>query len=261
MLITLTTDFGEGSPYVAEMKAAALSINPTVTLIDVTHAIGAQDLRHGALVLADVAPHFPPETIHIGVVDPGVGTARKIIYAKIGDQRFLAPDNGLLSRVAHNQGVSHVRTVESPEFWRHPVSATFHGRDIMAPVAAHLTLGIKPQQLGPEASGLTLLEWPAVEVATHSLVGSVLMVDHFGNLITNITRAMLPEHVVRSAMQVTCNQHTCQGVVETYGQVEVGTAMALFGSNNRLEIAIANGNAAQTLACGIDDPVQVTWPQ
>ena len=143
-LITLMTDFGAGSPYVAAMKGVILSINPSVTLVDLTHAIPPQDVREGALVLEDVAPYFPPGTIHVAVVDPGVGTDRAILYAEIGSQRYVAPDNGLLSRLSRNTPPSRIVRLTNPDYWLRPVSATFHGRDIMAPVAARLSLGLDP---------------------------------------------------------------------------------------------------------------------
>src|SRR5258708_2370795 len=135
-IITLTTDFGTGSPYVAAMKGVILSLNPAATVVDLTHAIGAQNIRQAALILAETTPWFPPRTIHVAVVDPGVGTARKIVYARIWEHDFIAPDNGLLSRLALCTPPSTIITVADPQFWLPRVSATFQGRDIMAPVAA-----------------------------------------------------------------------------------------------------------------------------
>ncbi len=257
-LITLTTDFGEGSPYVAQMKAAALSVNPRVSWIDITHSVEPQNVRHGALVLADVAFRFPADTIHLCVVDPGVGTARRIVYAKIGEQNFIAPNNGLLSLLARDQPVSQLIAIESSEYWQQPVSATFHGRDIIAPVAAHLTLGVAPRQLGTRLPRLKQLDWPAIDRRRDSIVGSILMVDHFGNLITDITRTMLPGRGA-GEFQVALGDHVCHSLVETYGQAEPGVTVALFGSNDRLEIAITNGNAARTLGHGVGDRVIVRW--
>lgn len=259
-LIALTTDFGEGSPYVAQMKAAALSVNSQLSLLDVTHSIGPQDVRHGALVLAEAAPCFPAGTIHVCVVDPGVGTHRKIMYAKIGDQHFIAPDNGVLSLVARRQPPDTMVAISRPDFWRRPVSATFHGRDIMAPVAAHVALGVEPRRLGPRLAGLVQLDWPEVDRQPCALVGSVVLVDHFGNLITNITREMLPAELAAEKLNVKCGAHEQCAVVETYGQARRGMAVALFGSSDRLEVAVTNGSAARTLGCDVGDSVQVTWP-
>ena len=148
-VITLTTDFGAGSPYVAAMKGVILSINPRATVVDITHGVRPQDIRQAALVVDDVAGRFPPESIHVAVVDPGVGTDRAIVYAHVGRRHFVAPDNGLLSRVAERIRPSKIIRISEAEYWLNPVSATFHGRDIMAPVAARLSTGLDPEKLGP----------------------------------------------------------------------------------------------------------------
>ena len=143
-IITLTTDFGAGSRYVAAMKGVILSINSRVQLVDLSHAIPHQDIRAGAIVLAETAPWFPPETIHIAVVDPGVGSTRRILYARYGSQQFIAPDNGLLSGLALRERASKIVSIDEPRFWLPEVSHTFHGRDIMAPIAARLSTGLSP---------------------------------------------------------------------------------------------------------------------
>jgi S-adenosylmethionine hydrolase len=190
-IITLTTDFGTGSPYAAAMKGVVLSIHPAATLVDITHAIRPQDIRHGALVLEDVAERFPPQTIHVAVVDPGVGTDRAIVWARIGQQQYLAPDNGLLSRLARRTPPAKIIRLENQEYWLRPVSATFHGRDIMAPAAARLSLGLEPERLGPAQKRLVELAWPEVRIAPDRIDGNVLLADSFGNLITDITAKML----------------------------------------------------------------------
>ena len=149
--ITLTTDFGLGSPYVAQMKGVILSLCGEADLIDITHGIGPQNVREGAVVLADTTPRFPPGTIHVAVVDPGVGTARKLVYAEIGPQRYLAPDNGLLSLLAASQPPSRIVSLENSQFWLPEVSPTFHGRDILSPVAARLAGGASPDRSRPAA--------------------------------------------------------------------------------------------------------------
>ena len=148
-IITLTTDFGTGSPYVAAMKGVILSINPAATIVDISHAVPAQDIARGALVLEDTTPWFPADTIHVAVVDPGVGTQRSILYARIGPQQYIAPDNGLLGRLMARTRPSLVLRLTEREYWLPEVSHTFHGRDIMAPVAARLSLGLDPRRLGP----------------------------------------------------------------------------------------------------------------
>ena len=186
-IITLTTDFGLGSPYVAAMKGVMLSINPEARLVDISHAVGPQNVRQGALVLAEATTWFPAGTIHVGVVDPGVGTQRRIVYARIGDQQYIAPDNGLLSRLTLKTRPSQIITVENPEHWLPSVSNTFHGRDIMAPVAAQLSLGMEPDRLGPPRAELVELDWPQPRIESNAIVGEVIWIDGFGNLISNIT--------------------------------------------------------------------------
>src|SRR5262245_25705424 len=158
-LITLTTDFGAGSRYVAAMKGVIYSIAPEARLVDLTHSIAPQDVRGGAIALAEAAPCFPPETIHVAVVDPGVGSSRAIVYARIGTQQFVAPDNGLLSRLAEREKPSKIIRIAELRFWLPVVSATFHGRDILALVAARLSLGLSPDELGPAIAELTELTW------------------------------------------------------------------------------------------------------
>ncbi len=190
-IITLTTDFGAGSHYVAAMKGVILSICPAATIVDVAHDVPPQDIRRAALLLDDAADWFPPETIHVAVVDPGVGTDRAIVYARIGRQQFIAPDNGLLSRLAARTPPQRLIRISDPAYWLEPVSATFHGRDIMAPVAARLALGLDPQRLGPPLDRLAMLDWPAARAAASRIDGAVIEIDAFGNLITNITADML----------------------------------------------------------------------
>lgn len=258
-LITLLTDFGVGSPYVAAMKGVILSIEQRTTVVDLTHAIRPQDVRQGALVLADVAPCFPPGTIHVAVVDPGVGTERAIVYAQIGQQHFVAPDNGLLSRVATLWPVQRVIRVANTEYWRQPVSATFHGRDIMAPVAAHLAAGIEPSRLGPLQEKLVMLDWPQPRLLRDRIEGHVLTIDSFGNVITNITSAMLAHVPAGRSIRVGCREHQTILHVRAYGQQPSGTLVSLVGSSDRLELAQVQGSAAATIGAQVNDSVVVTW--
>ena len=146
-LVTLTTDFGQGSPYVAQMKGVLLRLCPDAEIVDITHGISPQKVRQAAIVLADVTPWFPASTLHVAVIDPGVGTTRRLVYAEIGTQRYLAPDNGSLSRLSQGAAVQRVIALENRRYYLPEVSSTFHGRDILAPVAAHLLLGADPADL------------------------------------------------------------------------------------------------------------------
>ena len=255
-LITLLTDFGTGSPYVAAMKGAILSTNPAAMLVDLTHAVPPQDIREGALVLEEIAPRFPPGTIHVAVVDPGVGTQRAIVYACIAGQHYVAPDNGLLSRLVLDTPPTQVVRLSRAEYWGQPVSATFHGRDIMAPVAARLSLGLDPALLGEPLAGLTTLDWPPVRVTPGRVEGAVLRIDSFGNLITNIGRALL-DSLPAARWQTTCRGRTIDGLAETYGQAPPGTFVAVIGSTGRLELALVQGSAAAALGACVGDAVRV----
>jgi S-adenosylmethionine hydrolase len=258
-IITLSTDFGNGSPYVAAMKGVILSINPEATIVDITHAIGAQDVREGALVLCDTTCWFPAETIHVAVVDPGVGTARKIVYARIGPHHFIAPDNGILSRLALSTPPSTIITVSEAQYWLEKVSATFHGRDIMAPVAARLSLGLEPSRLGPRQDELVRLDWAEARVTANRIEGSVQSIDSFGNLITDIEGSALAEVPRGEETAVFCDDHETRGIFNAYADQPQMTLIALVGSSGKLELAIVGDNAAIMLGVAVGTPVTITW--
>jgi len=265
-LITLTTDFGTGSPYVAAMKGVILSLNRAATVVDITHAVPPGDVRYAAIVLEDTSDRFPAGTIHVAVVDPRVGTDRAIVFARIGRQNYVAPDNGLLGRLARRTPPAKIVRLTEPDYWLHPVSATFHGRDVMAPVAARLSLGLEPDHLGVPQDRLVVLDWPEVRLLPGRIEGSILLVDSFGNLITDVTREMLAE-AGRDASrgrepagtEIRCRDHRICGLARTYGDHPPGSPIALIGSSDRLEIAVVGGNAAATLGAGVGDPVIVRW--
>ena len=258
-IITLTTDFGSGSAYVAAMKGVILSINPAARLIDISHSIPAQDIRQAAIVLAAAAPWFPPDTIHVAVVDPGVGSARRILYARFGDQQFLAPDNGLLSLVARRAAASFVLGVNDPRYWRDEVSPTFHGRDIFAPVAARLSLGLDPVLLGPAVHDMVELTWPEVKRMANRIEGSVRSIDSFGNLITDITTEMLAGVPTGEATTIRCDEHETSGIFRTYADQPEMTLIALVGSSGFLELAIVGDSAAAMLGVRVGERVEVHW--
>jgi S-adenosyl-L-methionine hydrolase (adenosine-forming) len=259
-LITLTTDFGADSPYVAAMKGVIYRTNPAARVVDVTHSIPPQDVRRGAWVLEEVAPFWPAETVHVVVVDPGVGTSRQLVYARFGDAHYVAPDNGVLSRLARRESPSTIVAITEPRHWLPQVSRTFHGRDILAPVAARLSLGLDPALLGPALDRLVELSWPEVVVMPGSVRGSVRSIDSFGNLITDITADQLkdaprdPERV-----RVKCDEHETLGIFNTYGDQPPMTLVALVGSSGYLEIAIVDENASMMLGIRTGTPVTVEW--
>jgi S-adenosyl-L-methionine hydrolase (adenosine-forming) len=246
-LVTLTTDFGIGSPYVAQMKGALLAICRDADIVDVTHAIAPQNIREGAIVLGDVTPRFPPGTLHVVVVDPGVGTSRRLVYAEIVGQRYLSPDNGLLSWLLKHHALGRAFALENRQLWSETVSFTFHGRDVLAPVAAHLCRGVSPDDLGPPIVDLATIRWPEANVHPDRLAGEVLYVDSFGNLITNIDAALLDRLGARSERIVECSGARISGVQATYGLSRTGEVVALVDSQGRLEVAVVNGSASERL--------------
>jgi hypothetical protein len=245
-IITLTTDFGTMSPYVAAMKGVILSINPAAAILDLTHSIRPHDLRHANYFLATAVPYFPPDTIHVCVVDPGVGSERSALYVKAGAQQLVGPDNGIFTVVIQKASKPVVvRQLADQRYWRSRVSNTFHGRDIFAPVAAHLSLGIDPIVLGPE------LREP-IELPTHSAVtfgkrwqGEVQFVDDFGNLITNIPACKLKLLPVKVSVAGVPGE--ILRWVRTYSDATPGELVCLFSSDGYFEIAEVNGNAARRL--------------
>lgn len=258
-IITLTTDFGHDSPYVAAMKAVILSINPDARIVDITHSVPPQDIRHGAIVLDDVAELFPAASIHVVVVDPGVGTDRAIVYARLAGQQFVAPDNGLLSLVAERHPPETIIALENRAYWREPVSATFHGRDIIAPAAGHLSLGLDPAKLGRRLDRLSNFLWPTARQLSQRLEGMVVAIDSFGNLITNVPGRMLSGRPTDERVTVVCGIYETSGVYRTYAEQPPGMFIALVGSTGRLELAIVGDNAAARLGIQVGTPVVVAW--
>jgi S-adenosyl-L-methionine hydrolase (adenosine-forming) len=259
-IITLTTDFGVDSPYVAQMKGVILSICPDVTLVDISHAIKPQYIREAALVLSDVTPRFPAGSIHMAVVDPGVGTARQIVYAEIGDQRYVAPDNGLLSHLAAGHRIAQLVSLQNESYWLSQRSNTFHGRDIMAPVAAHLANGLDPTQLGSPINNLVMLPWNRPRRSSTGVLGEILMIDSFGNAITNIGRGDLEAVGNLPSLIVDCCGRKIRGIVPAYGAALDREIVALIDSQGRLEIAVVGGSAAEALRLAVGEPVQVIQP-
>ncbi len=258
-LITLLTDFGDGSPYVAAMKGVILSLNPAATVVDISHAIGPQDIRQGSLALAEATPWFPAGTIHVAVVDPGVGGARNILCAEMNGHLCVGPDNGLWSRLARQARPSRITAVSEPRFWLPKVSATFHGRDIMAPVAAHLSLGLDPARLGPPLEKMVELDWPEVVKVPGEITGRVASVDSFGNLITDILADQLADLPSDERLLVLCDEHETRGLFRTYSDQPEMTLIALVGSSGCLELAIVGDSAKLMLGVGVGAPVTLRW--
>lgn len=253
-IITLTTDFGEESPYVAAMKGVILGINPQARIVDLSHQIPPQDVLHAAFFLAEAVPFFPPDVIHIVVVDPGVGTERHLLYVEVGSHRLLGPDNGIWTLLAGEGVVRRVIQLTERRYWRPTVSATFHGRDVLAPVAAHLSLGLQPELLGSPAAQWVSLNPPAPVRESNHVTGQVVFVDRFGNLISNIPASALPPG---GPLQVTVAETAVGRWVRAYGEAQPGELIALVSSSNLVEIAMVQGNAARHLGVGRGAPIRV----
>jgi len=257
-IITLTTDFGEAAHYVAALKGVILAINPAARIVDLSHQIPPQNIRHADLFLAGAIPYFPSGVIHVVVVDPGVGTDRNLLYVELGGHRLLLPDNGCWTTLAAKDGATPVvRRLGKPRFWRQPVSNTFHGRDILAPVAGHLSTGIDPALLGRPVTEWCILETPRPRVGANSIRGEVLSVDDFGNLITNI-----PAELVRSApdvLQVGKSLRKQFHWVATYGEARRGQLVVLASSTGNVEVAIVEGSASKKLNALVGSPIVVGW--
>lgn len=254
-LITLTTDFGNDSPYVAAMKGVILSLNPAVSLIDLSHDIPPQDVRHAAYFLAEAVPYFPAGCIHVIVIDPGVGTERRLLCAEVAGQRLLVPDNGCWTFLPGADKAKPVIHLTKPPFWRPTVSSTFHGRDILAPTAGHLSLGVPAADLGVPVSDWIRLQEPRPTRTANMLVGEVVFIDHFGNLITNIPGADYQALAGKGRIHV--DRHEVHRQVRTYGEAQKGTLVALVSSFGRLEIAEVEGNARKRLNVGVGARVTV----
>lgn len=248
-IIALLTDFGTRDYYVGAMKGVILQINPKATLVDITHEIAPQDVFHGAFVLRQAFPFFPAKTIFLTVIDPTVGTRRRILAARYNERIVIAPDNGLITLLHRDGNLEEIRVIENRQFFAASPTRTFQGRDIMAPVAAHLSLNVSMENLGPVADHVDLLDLVRPTVYTDgTLEGQVILVDHFGNLITNISAMDLGTRgSAWKFRHVLVGPHDIGPIRTTYADAPMGHPVALIGSSALLEIAINGGHAARQL--------------
>lgn len=255
--ITLTTDFGLRDPYVAEMKAVILSINPNVTIVDVSHQIEKFNVRMGAYVLASAVPYFHKGTIHVGVVDPGVGTKRHPVVIQTECGYFVGPDNGLFALAVKNiEGKMQMRKIANQKFMLLEMSDTFHGRDIFAPVAAYLAKGTPITDFGPKISQIRTLAFARIIRKRDSFLGEVIHIDDFGNIITNFGARELEAVKTKSSVSVKVkNVKLTLKLCKAYGDVEKQQPLAIIGSHNFLEISMNQGSAANVLKVEAGDEV------
>jgi S-adenosylmethionine hydrolase len=256
-IIALLSDFGSQDHYAGTMKGVILGICPDVTLVDITHDIPPHDVLSGALQLSASHRYFPPGTIFLVVVDPGVGSARRGIAAEAGGFRFVAPDNGVLSAVFHEEPPRKVVELTERRYARPTVSRTFEGRDRFAPAAAWLARGIQLSALGRPAGICHQLELPLPQVADDVLRGEVLVTDRFGNLVTNIDRKVFEAFARGRPVRIVAGEHPVARLVSTYSEMERSELCALFGSSDHLELSLNAGHAGRRFAMGRGTRVEV----
>jgi hypothetical protein len=267
IFITLTTDFGLSDGYVAAMKGVISSINPEATIVDICHTIQPQNIREAAFVFSTAYSFFPLYTIHLVVVDPGVGTNRRAIILKTPRAYFVGPDNGVFSyvidafsaqpvpdtRLVKPGAEMQVYAITKSGYWRRPVSNTFHGRDIFAPVAARLSLGLMASDLGDRIDTVTAFQIPHPEQEENLIQGNILHIDNFGNIITDLRESTLS--TLGQSVTITVGDYQIEGLVQAYADKE--GPMALFGSSGYLEISLPDANAGAFLKAKVGDKVIV----
>jgi S-adenosylmethionine hydrolase len=256
--VTLTTDFGLADHYVGAMKGVIYSINPTATIVDISNSVQSFDLLDGALTIAQSYSYYPKDTIHVVVVDPGVGTARRPILATAGTHYFVAPDNGVLSLVYDREERVSVRHITSTHYFREPVSQTFHGRDVFAAVAGWLSKGMEPAKFGEPVEDFVRFTAPRAKAGEANQVkGVVLKVDKFGSLITNITPSDV-SGIFGGDFKLTVGNATVTKLASNYAEGAKGEVFAILGSGGFLEISVNKGSAAQAAQANKGSEVVVT---
>lgn len=258
-IVALTTDFGLKDPYVAEMKAVILSVCPSAVIVDVTHEVEKFNIRMGAYVLAAAAPYFPRNTIHVAVVDPGVGSQRRSIIIQTKQGFFIGPDNGLMFMAAEKQGVIGIREITNPKRMLPQVSYTFHGRDVFAPTAGHLANGVPLTDFGPELRDLVKPKFATVVKEKNELVGEILHVDDFGTIITNMSSSEISAFPQESVVNVQLPKLKLKlDFRKSYTEVKVGEALVLVGSQGFVEIAVNQGSAAANFGAKPGDKIRLS---
>jgi len=257
-VISLLSDFGLKDPYVAEMKAVILSICREASIIDISHEIEKFNIRMGAFILAQAARYFPEGTIHVAVVDPGVGTSRRPIIVETERSLYVGPDNGLLILAAQNEGVRHVYEIANSKYMLKRVSRTFHGRDIFSPAAAHLANGVEPSEFGPIIQDPVKPSFSAPNIQEETIMGEVIHIDGFGNIITNISEKNLKAVGISEGMDFSVQLNGEQLILKlcsSYGEVPRNAFLSIIGGTGFLEISVNQGNASEILGVKTGVPV------
>jgi S-adenosyl-L-methionine hydrolase (adenosine-forming) len=257
-VITLTTDFGLSDHFVGVMKGVIFSIAPAVRVIDISHGVEPYNIADGAFTIAQAYRYFPKNTIHIIVVDPGVGSARRPLLAEAAGQYFIAPDNGVLSMILVREKTARVRHITAEKYFLHPVSRTFHGRDVFSPVAGHLAAGAPPAKFGKliEDHILAAFDQPA-KTGRDTWTGLILKADHFGNLATNFHIDQFPS-LRTHPFKIKAGSRSISRLALTFSECAPGELFAIVGSSGYVEIAAAEASAARALGCGAGAPVELT---
>jgi len=254
-IITLLTDFGDADGFVGVMKGVILSINSQARIIDICHALPSQDIDAAALILENSHRYFPKGAIHVAVVDPGVGSDRRILGVQTQDYFFIAPDNSLLKYIFYRNETLTVVELLNKHYFLPEISRTFHGRDIFAPVAAHLSLGVPLTEFGPPVVDFERGDIVQPVILSKKIIGSIVHIDKFGNLITDIPAGTLNKPI----LVISAGSTALHCLVDSYAHVNVGTPLAIIGSSGFLEISVRNGNASGQLALHRGDIVQVEF--
>jgi len=255
-IITLTTDFGLRDPYVAEMKAVILGISPNSTIVDISHEVEKFNIKMGAYLLASAAPYFSKGTIHVAVVDPSVGTKRRPILIKTKQGFLVGPDNSVLALAAKNQGMEHVYEITNKKLMLPRTSSTFHGRDIFAPAAAYLAKGISPAEFGPKIQKIAIQEFAKITKRKDALVGEVLYIDGFGNIITNLGEKELESMKTKKNLNIQFkNTKLKLKLCKAYAEAKPKEPLTIIGSHSFLEISINQGNAAKVFEAKVGNRI------
>ncbi len=256
-IITFTTDFGLSDHFVGVMKGVILGIAPAALVIDISHGVQPYDIADGAFTIAQAYRYFPKKTIHVVVVDPGVGSTRRPLLAEMAGQYFIAPDNGVLAMIFAREAAK-VRHITGDRYFLHPLSRTFHGRDVFSPVAAHLAAGVTPAKFGKRIDDYIRASFdkPA-QTGKHSWAGAILKADHFGNLATNFHIDQFPS-IRTHAFSMNAGLQPITRLALTFSECAPGELFVVVGSSGYLEIAAGQGSAAKALGCGSGSPVELT---
>lgn len=257
MIVTLTTDFGRNDWFVGVMKGVILGINPDARIVDITHDLDPFDILSGAFAIDVASRYFAKSTVHVVVVDPGVGGPRRALLASTEHGRFVAPDNGLLTPVLARSRNKRVIELTDPRFFRQPVSHTFHGRDVLAPVAAWITRGVRPSKFGNEITDWKTIQWPEPEITAESAKGVILRIDRFGNLISNIPASFFVHATKKGEVQAVVGAWLVTRMVDTYAEGSPELLSALIGSHGFVEFFLKEANAAEHLGIARQTAVKI----